>query len=410
MFRPLRPLQLTVDIALALVLFAVTLPWNLGPTTNLVPGGGDPFVAPRAVAVAVVLCVGLAIRRLSPALSLAVSWVAAVAGMVSMLPPLPTNLSILGVLYACAVYGSRRGLWAGLASAVIGAGVATAYIALVMSDFSGLTASEAFGTLSLLLVAIGLALLLSWTSGALVRTARRAARNRELAERAADEAAAEAERTRIARDMHDVVAHSLAVVIAQADGARYVAASDPKATDAALRTIAGTARAALADVRVLLAQLRHRESDGPQPQLADLDELFDRMRAAGLELDARVDAGASEAGAAVQLALYRVLQEALTNALRHGAAGAVTVAVRAAPEAAELRLEVRNPVSVSTGPVAGGGGGGGVRGHGLVGMTERAALVGGSLTAGPRPGPGRSGPADAWVVAATFPRGEGAGS
>ena len=88
--------------------------------------------------------------------------------------------------------------------------------------------------------------------------------------------------------MHDVVAHSLAVVVAQADGARYIASKDPAATEAALVTISATAREALSDVRVLLAQLRHSQEDGPQRTLVDLERLFEQLRAAGLTIDDEV--------------------------------------------------------------------------------------------------------------------------
>lgn len=263
-----------------------------------------------------------------------------------------------------------------------------------------------------MLVAAGFALLLSWTVGALVRTAIRARENRLAQERAEAGAVAEQERVRIARDMHDVVAHSLAVVIAQADGARYAAASDPGAATAALGTISTTARAALADVRLLLAQLRHSEGDGPQPTLADLERLYAEVRAAGLALRVEVEPMPSvEPGAGVQLAVYRILQEALTNALRHGGGGAD---VHLAWHPDRVELEVRNPArpapavrpetaarpetAIRPGPAAplsqhaeesardahfataeraavrGGG-------HGLIGMRERAQLAGGTLTA-----------------------------
>ena len=161
-----------------------------------------------------------------------------------------------------------------------------------------------------------------------MRTAVRARANRAAQKRAEAEAAAEQERVRIARDMHDVVAHSLAVVIAQADGARYAAASaDPAAAAEALGTISTTARAALADVRLLLTQLRHSQSAGPAAAaFADLEELYAQVRSAGVELRVDVDpAPAAEPSAAVQLAVYRILQEALTNAIRHGDGGPVSV-------------------------------------------------------------------------------------
>ena len=127
----------------------------------------------------------------------------------------------------------------------------------------------------------------------------------------------EQERNRIARDLHDVVAHSLAVVIAQADGARYTA--DPDAKDGALATISSSAREALGDVRLLLARLRHEEGAVPQPALADLDALVDQVRDAGLEVRfERSGSTRSRWRRGQELAVYRIVQEALTNALRHG--------------------------------------------------------------------------------------------
>ena len=233
-------------------------------------------------------------------------------------PPGPVDVAIFAVLYVTAAYGSRLVFWAGFGSAIVGAGVITLYI------FAGPTASAQWDwstitTAVAVLIAALFALLLAWTLGALVRTGIRARADREAQRRAEDEKVAEQERVRIARDMHDVVAHSLAVVIAQADGARYASASDPAAATAALGTISSTARSALADVRLLLTQLRHSQGDGPQPTLADLEELYAHVRAAGVELRVDVDpAPQAEPPGAVQLAVYRILQEALTNAMRHG--------------------------------------------------------------------------------------------
>jgi signal transduction histidine kinase len=189
--------------------------------------------------------------------------------------------------------------------------------------------------------------------------------------------------------MHDVVAHSLAVVVAQADGARYAAASDPAVATAALATIGSTARSALADVRLLLGQLRHRQGDGPQPTLADLEELYAQVRAAGVRLRVDVDpAPPGEPPAAVQLAVYRILQEALTNALRHGAPGG-PVDVRLAWLADRVDVGVRNPLPPGPRtPKAG---------HGLIGMRERAQLAGGRLDAADEDG--------AFAVTAVIPVG-----
>lgn len=405
MFRTLTRTQLIVDIVAAGVfamfaLLATLVPW----------GSINSAMMPQRIALIVALVVTLvsagaaAIRRLSPELALIVCWVAAILQMASGLPPLPANIAIFGVLYTTAAYGSRRTFWFGLVSSLVGAIAIAVYIVLLpflLGQWNGSGNGSGIGTYVFATAATfasaAFALLLAWTTGALVRTSLRARQNRRAQEIAEATAAAEAERTRIARDMHDVVAHSLAVVIAQADGARYAAASDPAVAAAALGTISTTARAALSDVRILLTQLRHTQAQGPEPTLADLEQLYAQVRAAGVALRVDVDpAPAGEVPAAVQFAVYRILQEALTNALRHGADAAVSVGL--AWHAGGVELTVRNPV----GPLESGLGGVGgerpapeSRGHGLIGMRERAQLVGGTLEAA------RHG--DVFVVAAHLP-------
>jgi len=388
--RPLKTYQLVVDVVVAVALFVVTLPWTLMPESIVFPDGSS-HSAWFALPVAIVLCGALAVRRLSPSLALAAAWLAAIAQMAFGLPPLPVDVAVFGVLYVTAAYGPPVVLGLGLASAFVGAALISVYIVVPPLVRSGSPLSEVLGLLLgtgvALYVAAAFALLLAWTVGALARTAIRARENRAARIRAEAEAAVEQERGRIARDMHDVVAHSLAVVIAQADGARYAAASDPAVATAALGTISTTARSALADVRLLLTQLRHSESDGPQPTLADLEGLYAQVRAAGVDL--RVDVDPAPPGtppAAVQLAVYRILQEALTNALRHGGGGPVSV--RHSWSADRVELEVRNgmPQGAPSAP-----------GHGVIGMRERAQLVGGALTAAAH-GP-------EFVVRATLPIG-----
>lgn len=183
------------------------------------------------------------------------------------------------------------------------------------------------------------------------------------------------ERNRIARDMHDVVAHSLAVVIAQADGARYLGASSPEQTDAALLTISTVARDALGDVRVLLAQLRHSQTDGPQPGARDLPALLESVGSAGAPVRADLELDLDEVPRAVGLALYRIVQEATTNALRHGRPGSpIEIALRREEDELTLRVSNARRSGVESEPGSGGG-------HGLVGMRERAVLVGGALAA-----------------------------
>ncbi|TGY39542.1 sensor histidine kinase [Microbacterium laevaniformans] len=400
MFRTLTRTQLTVDIVAAGVFAMFAVLATLVPWDSVSSGVLPPRVA---LAVALVLTVVFsaagAIRRLAPELALAVCWVAAIMQMASGLPPLPANVVIFGVLYTAAAYGARRTFWFGLASSLVGAFAIAAYI-VVVPLLLGAGTPNGIGTYVFASVATfasaAFALLLSWTTGALVRTTLRARENRRAQELAEATAVAEAERTRIARDMHDVVAHSLAVVIAQADGARYAAASDPAVAAATLGTISATARAALSDVRMLLTQLRHTQAQGPQPTLADLEQLYAQVRAAGVALRVDVDPmPAAEVPSAVQLAVFRILQEALTNALRHGARSEVSV--RLAWHPGRVELTVSNPIDPPS-PLAGAHGDradGEARGHGLIGMRERAQLVGGHLEASPR---GR-----VFVVSASLP-------
>jgi signal transduction histidine kinase len=394
-FRPLKRYQIVVDVVVAAAFFAVAIPVEImAGETGRVTFLAAPASLTAGIVIALIFSTALAIRRWSPTLALAFAWAGAVVQMSLGRPPTVADIAIFGVLYATAAYGTPRMYWTGFASALTGALVITAYLFLGSTFAGGGLSLQTLPLAVAVLVAAAFALLLAWTVGALVRSALRASANREAQERAEVEAATEQERVRIARDMHDVVAHSLAVVIAQADGARYAAAADPGAATEALGTISTTARAALADVRLLLTQLRHRESEGPQPMLADLEELYAQVRAAGVQLRIDVDpAPTAEPSAAVQLALYRILQEALTNALRHGDGGPVAVRLAWLPTVHEgapgVELEVRNRLRSGDRPTE--------TGHGLIGMGERAGLVGGWLNA--------SDPGDEFVVSGVLPTG-----
>lgn len=395
-FRRLKPYQIVVDFVVAGLFALVALPLEV----QFGRGGDYTVIVLASVLVTVLLAAALAFRRLSPGLALGLAWAAAIVQMSFGRPPSTVDIAIFAVLYATAAYGSQLVFWLGFASSFVGALVITVY--LVVGPYFG-SNGVTWSTIPIalaVLVAAGFALLLSWTVGALVRTAVRARENRRAQELAEADAVAEQERVRIARDMHDVVAHSLAVVIAQADGARYAlaaartggsvasASSDQAVATEALGTISQTARSALADVRLLLTQLRQSQGDGPQPTLADLEELYAQVRAAGVDLRIDVDpvpVGDPPAGA--QLAVYRILQEALTNALRHGDGGPVDVRLAWHPD--RVDLEVSNPVVAAAGPVS--------PGHGVIGMRERAQLAGGSLTASAEGG--------RFSVAATLPIG-----
>ena len=360
--RPLFRYQLVVDLVAAGLFGLLSFLIELDP--------GNVLGNVGALVVVALFSAALALRRLQPGAALLLAWIAAIVQMSLQRDPSPVDLVTYAVLYTAAAYGTRRVYWAGFASTVVGAVVVTAYLTVRAGRDVFV---PTFDTLAIVLVA-GFAFLLSWGSGTLARTTRRAAAN-AAARRAAEEATiAEQERVRIARDMHDVVAHSLAVVIAQADGARYAAAQDSEAATRALSTISTTARAALGDVRLLLQQLRHSQADGPQPTLADLESLYAQVRAAGVDLQTTVDpAPAAEPPTAIQLAVYRILQEALTNALRHG--GDRRVAVRFAWHPDRVDLTLRNRLA-DTPSLTGGG-------HGVIGMRERAQLAGGTLSAQP---------------------------
>lgn len=372
MIRTLSRGALIADVSIAVVVTAVRMliGINFVPLWFVVLGLG----------------IALALWRLSPAIALAVSWAAALAQMAFLLPVDAANLAILVVLFATARFGSSGVRLAGVVSAVVGSFLGATYLLIVSwipsreSGWGSITFSVSSDSIFLFALVLGgmLALLcLSWTAGLLARTqaiSQENKRGRVLAEQGA---AIEHERSHIARDMHDVVAHSLAVVIAQADGARYAAATDPGSAERALSTISGTAREALTDVRLLLGQLRHTQTAGPQPGLADIASLVDQIRSAGLDVVVTETGSALVIPAGQQIALYRIVQEALTNALRHGDTS----------QPATLVLDWgENTVTMSVTNDYEPHGSGPHQdpqphaGHGLVGMRERAQLTGAELT------------------------------
>jgi len=190
------------------------------------------------------------------------------------------------------------------------------------------------------------------------------------------------ERTRIARELHDVVAHRVSLMTVQAGAAKTVAADDPEAASQAMHAVENAGRQALDELRHLLGVLRPEtdvEDLGPQPGLADVPRLVDQSRAAGLDVSLTMDGAQIDLPARVDLSAYRIVQEALTNALKHAGPGA-RAEVRLQTDNRGVDIEVLDNgrgVTILTGS-----------GHGIVGMRERALLLGGRLDAGPRPGGG----------------------
>jgi signal transduction histidine kinase len=202
----------------------------------------------------------------------------------------------------------------------------------------------------------------------------RARRAEREAERERRLAAAE-ERTRIARDLHDSAGHAINVILVQAGAARLLQDQDPERSRAALATVEEVARDTLGEIDQLVRALREN-GDGhevePLPGLAAVDTLVERYRQAGHDVSLSVDGTSRPVAPGVDQAAYRILQEALTNAARHGS-GSAAVAIRYSPDL--LEIAVTNPTDPGTAARDGGG-------HGIVGMRERAQLLGGSLDAG----------------------------
>jgi signal transduction histidine kinase len=194
-------------------------------------------------------------------------------------------------------------------------------------------------------------------------------------------AAVAEERVRIARELHDVVAHAISVIVLQARGGRRSLATDPGETREALDMIEATGSQALAEMRRLLGMLRRDDEEialAPQPSLRYLDNLAEQVREAGLPVDVSIEGKPNELSPGVDLSAYRIVQEALTNALKHAGPATAQVVVRYREK--DLELEIAD-----TGLGAGASNEGG---HGLAGMRERVSLYGGKIEAGPRDGGG----------------------
>ncbi len=371
----LRRLSPLADPAIVLIVLLLTL-------QPLLQGPDQPA---WAYALVVAQCLPLAVRRRWPfAVALVCGLLTAVYG-VSTLPDPPVPYAGLVGVYSAAAYCTTR-----RAYAVAGFAAAGVLISLLADPFADL------GDAVFLLAVFATA----WLLGDAARRRRDLAR--EMQQRAEElertraaeaAAAAAAERNRIAREMHDVVAHHLSMMVVQAEAGPVVAAGDPERAVSSFDAISAAGKQALVEMRQLLGVLKdgERAELRPAPGADDIGELVAGVRSAGLDIRFETSGTARPLPAAVDLAVYRLVQEALTNCLRHAEASLVEVDLDYTDDS--VRVTVTDD-GRGGGPQADSGG------HGLVAMRERVSLLGGTIEAGPRSGRG-------WTVHAVLPTGAG---
>ncbi|MEW1646295.1 MULTISPECIES: sensor histidine kinase [unclassified Streptomyces] len=342
-----------------------------------------------AMAVSAVMCVAIALRRRWPEKVLLLVAATGVVQLVLDIEPVAADFAMLVIIYTVAATGARYASRCALASGLSAAPLAQIRWPQEGTSSAGLIALTVFQTVPFAL---------AWVLGDSMRTRRayfaqleeRAARLEKEREAQAKVAVA-AERARIARELHDVVAHNVSVMVVQADGAAYVLDSSPDQAKKALETISSTGRQALAEMRRLLGVLRtgeHKEAGEyvPQPDVEQIDDLVEQCRTSGLPVDFKVEGTPRPLPSGVELTAYRIVQEALTNTRKHGGPN-TGASVRLVYFDDGLGLLVEDDGKGAPHELYEEGGVDG-QGHGLIGMRERVGMVGGTLDAGPRPGGG----------------------
>ncbi|MFJ3231702.1 sensor histidine kinase [Streptomyces sp. NPDC086787] len=345
-------------------------------------------VVPGLVASAV-LCVVVALRRRFPERMLLLALATGLAQLILDVETTVADFAMLVITYTVATMGAR---WASRLALTVSL-CAAALAQLRWPD----PAAGMFGQLAIVVFQT-VPFALAWVLGDSMRTRRayfaqleeRAARLEKEREAQAKVAVA-AERARIARELHDVVAHNVSVMVVQADGAAYVLDAAPDQAKKALETISSTGRQALAEMRRLLGVLRtgeHQEVGEyvPQPDVNQIDDLVEQCRSAGLPVDFKVEGNPRPLPSGLELTAYRIVQEALTNTRKHGGPNA-GASVRLVYFDDGLGLLVEDDGKGAPHELYEEGGADG-QGHGLIGMRERVGMVGGTLDAGPRPGGG----------------------
>ena len=393
---------MVIDVGLAITAVGLTALAVWGPRGLI----GTVVVGPSWLLAMLPLLIGapLAFRRRAPLLMWTVQW-SGVALQAVVTGHSPAGLELMFALfvgaYSLAVYGTLRQGIAGFAVMAAGAAI---YIA----------GSRAMGGGNLLFIAHGTGvygqsrdtglvfvceILTCGLLGVFVHARREAAalahRNAGLQHQA--EQALAAERSRIARELHDIVAHHLSVVVLQAAGAR----ASGRASDRTLEKIEHSGRQALTEMRRLLGMLREPDEEpelNPQPGLGEVPALAESVRAAGLPVRLVIDGDEAALPAAVDVSAYRIVQEALTNVLKHAGCAHAEVRVCYVEDAVTIEVTDDGPGLDAADPVWAEATQGG---RGLTGMRERVALFGGDLRAGPRPDGG-------FTVRARLPAGDGA--
>lgn len=378
LFGWLRRHQRLVDLALMLPIAAVALPAR----STYVHTGANGYRQETPLAVHITLalacCLPLILRRRWPRIVFAVIALVAFVQWASGIGMAAGNITVMIAMYTVAAECVLR--WAVAAALVVELGAVMAIYSIQLSQ----PHTESWKTLIPFSIFIGAV----WLFGLYVNTRRKytlsleeRARRLERERDAQAEVAAAAERARIARELHDVIAHSISVMVVQADGASYMVESDTARARRAMEAIGSTGRQALTEMRRMLGVLRE---DGaatlaPQPGVDQLTDLVQQIRTAGLPVDLEIAGTPASLAAGLELTIYRIVQEALTNVLKHAGP---TASARVELDYGEHMVEVQvrddgRGVTQTDG-----------RGHGIVGMRERAAVYGGDVRAEPVPGGG----------------------
>ncbi|MTE17341.1 sensor histidine kinase [Nocardia aurantiaca] len=373
---------------LALTLFVTVMQVQGTVVRNIGDAGARPLTDLGGLGYLLLIASGLAVllRRRRPVPVFAITAIASLAYYGCGFPDGPTWLALFIALYTLAAYGDGR---RSLALAGAGIGVLSAVWLATSADI------EPRAAIGWVYFRIG-ASVMSAALGESVRTRRviaaDAQERAELAERTREEVArarVDAERLRIAREVHDTVAHAIAIINVQAGVTAHVLDRKPEQAREALRTIEHTSSRALNEMRAVLGVLRDDDNDAgraPNPALGQVHELVSTAREAGLEVALDENLPAAPLPSAVGTAAYRIVQEAITNVIRHVGPTRVTVALDHDAESMEIRVTDSGRLNFD-GPRPPAETGSAV-GRGILGMRERCLLLGGDLSAQPRPGGG----------------------